>query len=389
MRKSALFLVLSLFLLIFFSCQIPTAIEIIGTPSVRFAETVDIGKMFMDLLSKAINKDDRLSIIPCDKPEVMTCLIHAELIDNKYNQVITDTDINDLFFGQELNDGHLGYKLDDKTTLIRTNPDDDDVNVPLSELGSLLKGFMFHGYKTKLYLSGSKIIEKSKIIMTIEEIDPGSNPPIPPITKSGKNESSKIDDWKKNGYSGTSCPDGGIDIDIPITGKDVNVTFEVYIPGGTTVYLDDFEGDTIKVEVVVWLPFEFEAVDEAELSFPDDAFFSSEDDLFCRDEPDSDSLFLDIIESLSVSVKFKNSPFNGADLIISSLGIDIHNGIENDTLSFTLTEDDMKAINDPANYPFTPNIKIGFQDGDILSFKRLFYAIEFSFKAKIRYRIDL
>ncbi|WP_461246482.1 hypothetical protein [Treponema sp. R6D11] len=391
MRKSAVFLVLSLFLLGFFACQIPTAIEIIGTPSVRFAETVDIGKMFTDLLTEAINKDDRLTIIPCSKTDSITCLIHAELVNQGYEEIKVAADIDTLdFYGREIDSGDVEVTLLQDKTLIKTNIDDDPMIVPLSELSSLLPGFMFSGYKTKLYLSGSKIIEKSTIRMIVEEID-DPNPPIITTTEKSnlEDESSAINDWKIYGYSETSCPSSGIDLTIPITGKDVKISFEVYIPSGTKIRLTDFDGNFIKVEVLVWLPFEFEAGnDGAELSFPDDSFFSSEDDLFCREEPDSESLFTDFIESLSVGVKFKNSPFNGADLVISSKGIDIHNGIENDTLSFTLTEENMKAINEPENYPFVPKIKIDFPPHAELKFSRLFYAVEFSFQAKIRYRKD-
>ncbi len=57
-------------------------------------------------------------------------------------------------------------------------------------------------------------------------------------------------------------------------------------------------------------------------------------------------------------------------------------------LSFTLTEDNMKEINNPDNWPFVPDIKIGFTKGEILTFPREFNAIEFAFKAKVRYRKD-
>jgi len=402
MRKSAVFLVLSLFLLVFFACQIPTAIEIRGTPSVRFAETVDIGKKFTDLLTEAISRDDRLTIIPCDKPEVITYLIHANLINKGFNKVETREEFENLYENfpemtliyDQVNDTPL---LDEETLIYKT---DDPVLLPLSELGSVLDNFRFYdgeeGYKTILYFSGSKLVEKAKIRIIINDIEGEEGAevytPIGAIDTAEEddvdNEGSDIETWKVSGYDEEVCPSGGLKIAIPLTGRDIALSFQVYIPQGKSLSLSDFEAGSINVEVVVWLPFMFEAGEGAELSFPDGSFFSSEDDLFGRDEPDSESLITSIIESLSVGVKFENSPFNGAKLIIESGNILIPYPIENDTLSFTLTEENMEAINDPENWPFKPNIKIGFGDGNILSFKKSFRAIEFSFKAKIRYRKD-
>jgi len=408
MKKSAVFLVLSLFLQLFFACQIPTAIEIIGTPSVRFAETVDVGKMFTDLLRNAINKDDRLTIIPCEKTEVITYLVHTNLVNEEFDKAETREDFDDLrekFPGMTLDYDHVILNTPVEKMLIdNTKNKDDYVKLPLSDLGSVLNKFKFYdgeeGYKTILYFSGSQLVERSRIRINIYDIivgEDGEENYDPQKTidtmyeEPVESKCSDIENWKANGYDKTDCPSDGLKIAVPLTGKDIAISFQVYIPSGMPISLADFEAGTINVEVVVWLPFMFEAGEEAELSFPEDAFFSSDEDedLFGRDEPDSGSLFTDIVESLSVGVKFQHSPFNGADLIISSKGIDIHNGIANDTLSFTITEENMKAINNPANYPFKPNIKIGFQKGKILSFKRLFYAVEFSFQAKIRYRIDL
>jgi len=48
----------------------------------------------------------------------------------------------------------------------------------------------------------------------------------------------------------------------------------------------------------------------------------------------------------------------------------------------------MKEINDPENWPFIPDIKIGFEKGNTFYFPSEFNAIEFAFKAKVRYRKD-
>jgi len=410
MRKNAAFLFLSLFLLVFFACDlaIPKAIEIIGTPSTKFAEIVDVGKMFTDLLSDAINEKEGLTMIPCPETDIVTSLIHAELLDKEFDDLEDKTDIHIIFpdASPDLPDFIDVKELDDDKILIAFNPENRLI-VPLSELGSLLPGFeFFHGddsidddkgiYETKLYFSGADILEKSRIRIKIDEIEVKEDGEIEykPIDIPKDNfdatyKSSDINKWKEEGYTGKSCPLGGTEIDIPITGKDISILFEIYIPAGKKLILDDFKAGKINVEVVVWLPFKFIAVDDdAALHFPDDSFFSSEDDLFGRDEPDSDSLIANVIESLSVDVKFNDNIFMGKDLVISSKGVDIHNLIESDWLSFTLTEDNMKEINEPENWPFIPDIKIGFTKGNKLVFPKEFNAIEFAFKAKLRYRKD-
>jgi len=403
MRKSAFLLILSFVLSCFFSCDfaVPKAIEITGTPSIRFAETVDVGKMFTDLLTEAINKDDRLTIIPCSKTKVITCLIHTDLLNKEFDAINDNSEIVNLhphFPGMDLFPSDFDVTLLSDKILIDASG--ERLLVPLSEVGSLFEGFTFEkgdvgkeGYRAKLYLSGSPLVAKTKIDIIIEEydsvIDDYINKKIE--TKDNNiNKKSKIETWKTKGvYSGGSCPDDGIELDIPITGKDIALSFKVYIPAGKEISVSDFNGGNINVELVVWLPFVFKAgADGAKLSFPEDSFFSSDDDLFYRDEAGDDSLFTDIVESLAVDVMFKNSPFMGADLVISSKGIDIHNRIENDTLSFGLTEENMKAINNPVNFPFTPKISIDFPSGAELKFPRVFQVIEFGFKAKIRYRID-
>jgi len=426
MKKSAVFLILSFVLLGFFACQlaIPKAIEIIGTPSARFAEEVAVGKMFVDLLKDAISEKDDLTMIPCtnEKIDIVTYLIHATLLDQLFDMEDPDNPKLPPDLGGDFNESHIGVMLhEDKTLIDGTNPKDYMV-IPFSELGSFLPGFKFyHGgsvnkkgeedkdgiYETKLYFSGSKILDDAKLEIEIFEInvdDDGNITYEEPALFSEKDvpvsdDESDFKKWKvgeetdgyEYKYDGESCPSGGFPIDVEMNGKDLAVSYRVYFSAGTTVPLDHFQDGNIKVEVVVWLPFKFIAIDEnAALSFPPGSFFSSEDDLFGREEPDSDSLIADIIESISVDVKFHNNPFMGADLIISSNGgIEIHNLIENEWLSFTITDDNMKVINDPDNWPFIPEIQIRYAEGQTLAFPNVFNAIEFAFKAKVRYRIDL
>jgi len=404
MKKSAVFLLLSLSALGFFACDFtleppnPTAIEIKGTPSIRFAETVEIGKMFTGLLDDALSGDDKydkMSIIHCNQTEYLTYIIHMDLFNTDFEAIEQADDINNLvsnFPGMDLLPEHIGITLtEDKVLIDGTN---DRMNLPLSEIGSVLNGFEFSDFKTKLYISGSPLIGKAKIDIIIEEVE-GDN-----YTRKNDNEKiaivnkgSSIEDWKaaNNEYTGKDCPAGGVEIDIPIKGKDIAVSFKVYIPEGETLYLEDFEAGNIKVEAVIWLPFVFTAGDNgAEIAFPKDSFFDPDNDLFGRENAGDNNIITDFVESMSVSIKFDRELFKGADLIVESTGgLEFHNPVTNNTLSFSVSEEDMKKINNPDYFPFAPNLKINFGAGKKIGFPREFNATEFGIKAKIQYRIDL
>jgi len=397
MKKSVIFL--SLLTLGSFSCQFtkPTAIEIKGSPLVKFIETVDIGKMFIDLLDDAVNDDDKenMTFIPCRETIDFTYLIHMDVFTEEIAPIEDADEIGNLNLpGMELNPGHINDPDGLPENKILIDGSDERMILPLSEIGSLLTGFKFSEYHSFIYFSGSPIVNKAKVNIKIEEIEDGvetgevkymNDVPI-------SNIKSNFDTWKEeDGYYEETYNSLGSPVDIPIEGKDIGISFTVFIPKGVVLELEDFkDGGEIKVEIVIWLPFVFTAEEGgAEIAFPKDAFFSSKDDLFGRDEPGAESKIADIIESLTVNIKFKINPFLGADLIILGNGIEVHNRITNNTVSFNLSEENMEVINDPVNWPFAPELKINFPENGTLRFPRIFNVTEFSFQAKMRYRIDL
>jgi hypothetical protein len=398
MRKKIIFGALIILTLISFACEfnLPKTIEIKGSTSVKFAEKVNIGDMFTDVLKSEIqNENDKMdnmimTILPCETTENFTFIIHMDLFDQPI-----DIDNGDGVFpdypGNELSDLINDLDINGPTTL--TNDRiiiylDEPITLPLSSIGSLLEGFTFKDTKTKLYFSGSdSIFSKLRI-----DIEIGDSDPITIDCSNGdvENQDSGFDTWK-TGYTAAGLPNGGIEIDIPRNGDDVIVDFEVVIPKNTPLQLSDFKDGFIKVEIVVWFPFVLEAnAGGAEISFPDDALFSSTDDLFGRSSPGEENMLTDNIENMSLEIVFDKNPFKGSELVVWSGGnIEIRNQLTNNSLSFTISENDMNKINDPSNWPFTPNFKMEFPGGATLSFPRQFNAVEFIFKAKIKYRMDL
>jgi len=404
MKKRVIFIVLSLLVLSFFACEftIPTAIEIHGSPSVQFKEKVEIGKMFTDILDKAVNESNTegVTILSCENTEDFTFLVHMELFNQDFDLNISAPVLPDLP-GIELGD-ILGDLVNHPVTLTENKyiiKSDEPREVPFSSIGSLLDGFEFEGHLIKLYFSGSKIVNKIRVdikFYTIEE-DGTLTEKIQyneKVNVTDDNITIDIDAWKDDGYTATVPPEGGFPIDLPLNGKDMAVSFRVYIPAGEELEFSDLQGGQIKVEAVIWLPIVLRANKEgAEISFPDDALFSSENDLFGRDSPDAENIIADIIESLKLEMKFTANPFSGADLIVwskpeGSDGIEIVNTLTDDSIPFIISEDDMQKINAPENWPFTPNFKLRFHDGDTLKFPREFNATEVIFSAKIKYRLD-
>jgi len=397
MKKRVNFIVLSLLVLNFFACDdfaLPTAIEITGNPSVRFVESVNIGNMFTDLLGDAVNgsNTDGMTIISCENTDNFTFLTHMDLFSVDFEAINNSSSIGNLdqfFPGMQLQPGDINTLLPSDRVLL--DGSNDPMTLPLSQIGSLLEGFEFTDYKTKLYFSGSSFINKAKVDINIYEVVNGVSTPKGSKTVAIMSSGSDIENWKANGYTQTTYPSGGVDIDIPITGKDIAVSFKVYIPKGTTLSISDFNtAGNIKVEAVIWLPFKLRAgASGAEISFPEGALFSSEDDLFGRESADSENMITNNVESLSLTIKLDNNPFGNARLVVFSRGIEIENQLTDDSLPFIISEDDMNRINSPECFPFTPNFKLKFSPGGTLNFPRNFNATEFTFTAKLKYRIDL
>jgi hypothetical protein len=196
--------------------------------------------------------------------------------------------------------------------------------------------------------------------------------------------------FESNTYPFLVMPSGGEDISeliIPLLdkGKKSNIKVNISIPEGSTI--PAVGNISMAVEVVIWLPMSFEAQARAEFSMPE--IFSDDKDLFGREKPNDKNTVSDIVENLSIAVKMNKNIFTGARLITESKGVTIINQITGDSLEFAVNEQDMKDINNPANHPFIPQIKIYFPNAKQIAFPRNFSVTEVSFKGKLNYHIDL
>jgi len=382
MKKRFILLVLSLLILVIFSCDltIPTAIEIKGTPKVRFKENINIGEIFKDKLDDAINENstEGMTIISCKNTDDFTFLIHMELFNEEFNLDDLTPELPS-FPGINLGDLFVDL-IDNKTVTLPSERDlikpglANPMVLPLSSIGSLLDGFEFDGYKIKLYFSGSDIINKVKIDM---QIGTGT-----PVTEVPNGQKCDIESWKN---AKTPLSDG-VDITLPLSGQDSPIYFRVYLPKDTVLKTSDFKSGKIKVEVVVWLPFVLKATKDADITLP---LFDSSGDLFGREGPGAKNVMTDIIESLKLEINFDNNPFQNTKLIVSSKGINIENPFINKSFTLDLSKENITKINSPENYPFTPEFKLRFNNGSVLKLPKEFNITDLIFTANIKYRMDL
>jgi len=371
MKKLRFFPALFLAFPLLFACQIPTAVEVRGTPQLRFSANMNIGSIFSKQLEQGFESSGS-SIIPCVNTINFTYIIHEDL----FNEELHFDDLPDT---SQFGDIDFGIPLDGPKDLV--NPD-ESIEIPLSGLGNFLEGLTFNSTKSILFVSGTDIVDKLCLGMTIND-SPEREIDITDRVESGRAS------WG-NEYTRQTAPSGGYEIDLPLDGSNVSVKYRVYAKAGETFQPKDFEDANIRVELVIWLPLEFAAgPNGAEIAFPMGSFFG-ESDLFGRDSPDAENVAADIIESLSMDIRLNTNPFMGKKLIIQSgENIEIKEQVTGDSLSFVFSEEKMELINDPANWPFVPEFKVAFAPGDTLKLPRLFNATELVFTAGIRFRVDL
>jgi len=354
---------------VLFACQIPTAIEIRGTPEIRFSSKMDIGGMFVQQLEDGFDSPD-FSLISCVNTANFTYIVHKDLFDEVLDMTYPPE-------GCEYDDDtHGDTELTEPINLI--NPSDSE-SIPLSGFGDFLDGFTFSNEKSFLYVSGDPVVKRLWLGITVN---------------GGHEQEFKIKDSISSGLLGdeyflTALPQDGHFIDLPLDGSDVSVEYRVFAKEGTEFAKGAFDGAYIRVELVIWLPLEFTAdQDGAEITFP--AMFFGEDDLFGRESPDAESAAMDIIESLSIIIKLDTNPFLGKYLVINNgENIEIREQIKTNSLNFVFDEENMVLINDPVNWPFAPTFKVAFDKGDTLKIPRVFNSTELIFLARIKIIIDL
>jgi hypothetical protein len=389
-----LFIVLSLVLLFFFACdlQIPTAVEIRGTPELAFPANMDIAGMFSDMLTGISGEAENLTLIHCKNTAIQTYMAYLDLLKKE---------------GVSLglpNLSGLGIFAEDEITEDMDLFDDlPFITIPLASINEHLKGFTLSDAKIIIYTYSNKqgVLDSLSIGVTVKS---GSEQLPEQLIENIKNGKSAHASWTDNVYPGTSVPNDGNIINLPLSCSDTDIKFRVFIPEGTVISSTNFANFStaeVTIEVVFWLPFILKAgPDGGTLNLPD-LFSSDQDppappkDLFGREEAGSENLIFDVVESIELIFRLSHPIFSKATLVVTSQpptaskAIVIENLLEGNSLSFSIDESIMSQINDPDNWPFAPQLVIDFPPGQTLQFPNGLKTKELAFKAKIKHRIDL
>ncbi|MCL2764259.1 MAG: hypothetical protein FWD40_03130 [Treponema sp.] len=408
MKKNIVLLMLPILTLSFMTCsfEIPNAVQIKGSPNVTLAADFPIGSTFAenldDLFLQAINESEYdLEPVNCTNTVYQTYLIYTELLSENFDLsnigVDFPEDISQEFLdflaslGIQIEQSAAEYELEEDKILL-----DSTMELPLSDMGDILEGFVFDMAEVILYISGVGGLAE---LLTVELAIGDGESHIIPVSES---KPSDIDDWRNGGYNGRYAPESNIEFpmsDITL-GEDVIIRYKVYIKEGTTITPESLLLDaTIKAEAVIWLPLILKAGEGGRaINFSE--FLGDlipDKDLFDRKYPGDDLALDEIVDSATLKIVLDNNPFRGAELVIRSANFNTEdnivfkNELTGNSLDFNISDDLLERINRPVNWPFIPDISIFFAEGETISIPRNFNfnITQFNFSAKVNYLFKL
>jgi hypothetical protein len=365
MKKQFFLLSFALFLLLM-SCnfQIPSAVQIKGSPDFKFSAKFDIGKNLKEFFNESdfAKDNDDIKLLDCVNTGDVTYLVYMTL----YNDAL---DLSGL-----PNTGS-SFITPNRVNLVQNK----SIDVPAMDFNSSFDGFSFDDgvIKSNLYISGSPIMNCLSVELKING-----------ETQTRKSNHASGIDSSKTIYDGNGLPAGGASVELPFNGEEVTINYSIFIAAGEEVKTEWLNASDVLIELAVWLPFVFTAKnDGAELKLPEDLF--PEGDLFGREKSGDDNSLTEMLESINFAMKMNKNPFTGAALIVKSREIEIIDQMKGDSLGFLIDEKTMKAINSADNFPFSPQLKLVFNKGGKVSFPRDLTITEISFSAKLNHTIDL
>jgi len=392
-----LFLIISM-VFCFSTCDfvLPTGVEINGTFENSIPVKMNVGAMLTDALDDALNgsESEDQKIYTCTQTVNKTYLVYVNLFDKN---LATSGSIDPSILGG----APSGFPIPHNDPLIDI---DTPVNLPLSDMGEYLINFKFKDPDILLYFSGdANIFEKIEIqYEVVDHLDYDiSIYESPKLKINGKNPSGLSLNSSDGGkYTAIKPPSNGLLINkdnnnndlFPLHGENVHILFKVYAIKDVLFFPSDFDGDFV-VELVVWLPIEFEAVDDkAKIILPLGDIFPEDSDLFGRSQDDMS--MTEMIKSLKLDMMFNSNPFINRDLVIWSgedtekRKIVINRKLTDNALTIDMNEDVMKDINNPDNWPFAPRFEILYKKGQDLGFPQNLTVVELAFRAGFKYGMN-
>jgi len=374
----------------------PSEVEIIGSPSLKFAANVDFGKYFSDMTDDVVNDDsDSRKVLRCTNPslEYLAFVLRMEIFSK--DDYTCETDLDEFLPGETGNinidgiDIPVEYQVidGDRKFFVLANDEvikesDEPYILTFQGIEDYLKGFEFTGVKAKIYISGSeladvisidlfRVIEETETLLVEGDIPKGA---------------SGIENLEE--YTEPDLPPGGAPIDISDIinhGGDLCIKYKIYLPEGAVINREWLSWQhKVVAEIVIWLPMTFESVEEdAHFLFPD-SFDEIGDVIKSLAETDS-------IEDMNIKISISPlNPFGNGLFIIKDDGygnippcpLDEHN------FFIKFNKEDLNYIN---NNPFDPQFSVSYPaigskleipKGDIM-------ITTVSLDAKLKYNMEL
>jgi hypothetical protein len=369
MKKFFTFLSLALTLLFVFACdlQLPKAIQIKGSPELKFSTNWEVD-IFSNMMESAFGSDSSdQEIHEClNAPEYKTYLIRMEIFNGDVN--IASKDVSNGMGGE--------HTLNEE--LVLASSDTAPKKLPFSGFGDYLDGFKLKtdDIKSKLYVDGS-----SEIVTAIT-IKLSGNVSLPDGSTGKVSQRGSAN----NAHTLPKLPDGGIDVDLhpDFFKKDasLDIGYKIYLAQGEVIETAWLGNSKIDAELVIWIPMVLEAEkNNAEIKF--DSLKGVGDFLISMSESG-------FIEGLNIAVGMGVNPFKEGKLVardINNTGFEITNPMSADALNFTLSEKDVEYINE--NY-FDPEFSIRFErQGAVIKIPKIFSVTTISMTAKLNYTVEL
>ena len=372
------------FFLIFsvFSCdelRFPKEVEIKKTtPELRFNADMDdfnVSDIFGELNFDIGNEDLKIKMLDCNNIDTLTYLIYAEL----YNEDLQDDAEASEVIGRLKSFMNLPFspldefEVPDLGELLIFSSYPIPIKAP-DFSGTPLDGFKLKPIIARVYMSGDNVDFMNTLEIRLD-LNGEKN--------FGASESSGIS-FDDTDYFGIDPPAGTNQFELEFS-EELEVAFKVYIKGGETIYASWLDEPLpILLEFVLWFPCEFEVgPGGAEFDLPFGDMFSDGGDFFGRSSEEDDS-FIEYIEDANIAVKFNKNPFLEAELIVTSAGAPhpIENNMTSDSLQIIIDKD---AI----GYPFIPEFKLKFYEGETVAVPRSLTLEEFVFSAALNIVLDV
>ena len=421
MRKINFF-VIFLVIAAFAACTFPESVEIKGNPELTVPLTFNVSSLFTDLI------DDMVSDMGGKEAKLIQCT-NSELESMTY---IIKVDVSELLDDADLSELENGFKLGQYTgipelvkvpcdwpivyasiardpSLAGNNKIDEKTleDFGIDAISDLLHGLKFTGIKAKMYVSKSTFAES--IGVAINQTITGTPPSFTPadIPSISAKYSDAAFEWGET-YGGLDLPAGGVDIPLGdlLNGEVPDFTFDLIIRKNTR--LEDLsDAANSKIELVIWLPLKLTAKDPGGADLDISELMKKDDgggtepakDLFGRGGEDSGKFDLAKgLKSMQVLIGLNVNPFENAELHLTnpntgkpgSVPIDIVIPMGSGTaLNFAVDSLTMDKINNPANIPFAPEIKIHFPYNYGLFIPKLLKTTTINIKAELDYIISI